>query len=101
MFTNRGGKLDFKISEDEHIQFSSVSVSAELGGNGVFKLHFDEKSNPTFIKMVGDARTEIPMPVQEAKRRMDEALGKGVGGISATAEKNASETSIHKPSKGR
>lgn len=71
MFTNRGGKLDFKVQDDEHLQFNAASVTAELGTKGMIKLTIDSKSMPVFIKEVGEAKTMIPITLSEAKRRMD------------------------------
>ena len=74
MFTNRGGKLDFKVQEDEHLQFNTASVTAELSSKGMVKLTIDSKSMPVFIKEVGEARTTIPITLSEAKRRMDNSF---------------------------
>ena len=96
MFTNQGGKLDFKVSEDEHIQFSAVGIIAELGSKGMFKMTINKESNPVFVKQVGEAKTTIPITPKEAKRRMDEVLG--ADPLSADRTVSQGQT---KPSKGR
>ncbi len=71
LFTNRGGKLDFKVQDDEHVEFNAASVTAELGTKGMVKLTIDSRSTPVFVKTVGEAETRIPITLSEAKRRMD------------------------------
>lgn len=77
LFTNQNGKLDFKLSDDEHIQFSGTP-SADFAGENLFKLTFSEDSKPTFVKYVGEAKTEIPLQLNQAKERMEQALGETV-----------------------
>ena len=77
MFTTQNGKLDFKLSEDEHIQFSGTT-GLELAGEGkdnMFKISFSKNDNPVFVKFVGDAKTEIPMQLSQVKDRIEQALG--------------------------
>lgn len=95
MFVSRDGKLEFSLSDDEKILFSSVGVTGELAGAGMFNVEITKESKPEFLKIVGDAKTTIPIDLKMAEERIKAATKEKLGKmVEQTVEKTA-ETISH------